>query len=157
MKSKGKLANALFFLSLLCVFVICSVIVVTHQINGYHRILNENEVIQNQSMVASYLRNQVRFHDGRGQIQVENIDEIDVLALHQNETTTYLYVYDGAFKEYYVENRLPLTLKDGEDLFEADKMTIKHRQNRLELTITNHGQQQTILIAIQSEGGKSDA
>lgn len=157
MKSKGKLANALFFLSLLCVFVICSVIVVTHQINGYHRILNENEVLQNQSMVVSYLRNQVRFHDGRGQIQVENMDGIDVLVLHQKETTTYLYVYEGALKEFYAKSDFPLTLEDGEDLFKVDNMTIKHHQNRLELIITNQGQEQTILITLQCEGGNFNA
>lgn len=157
MKSKGKLANALFFLSLLCIFVICSVLVVSYQISGYHHILNENEVIQNQSLIASYLRNQVRFHDERGQIQIKSIDGVDVLALHQKETTTYLYVYDGVLKEFYAENDFPLTLQDGEDLFEVDQLTMKHHEGQLELTITNQGQDQTILIALESQGGRNDA
>lgn len=157
MKSKGKLANALFFLSLLCIFVICSVLVVSYQIDGYHQILEENETIQNQSLVVSYIRNQVRFHDRQDKIKVRTIDGIDVLALYQESTVTYLYVYDGSLKELYTVDSYPLELNAGEDLFQLDGMDIEYHDHRLEIKTTYQQHQQTILISLQCGGGGSDA
>lgn len=157
MKSKGKLANALFFLSLLCIFVICSVLVVSYQIGGYHQILENNETIQNQSLVVSYLRNQVRFHDGQDKIKVKNIDGVDVLALYQETTVTYLYAYDGSLKEFYTVDGYPLTLGNGESLFPLDEMNIKYHDDQLEIKTTHQQHQQTILISLQCEGGNNNA
>lgn len=157
MKSKGKLANTLFFLSLLCIFVVCSVLVVSYQIGGYHRILTENERIQNECLVSSYLRNQVRFHDEEGKVNVETINGVDVLALHQDKTTSYLYVYDGVLKEFYTTKDNPVILEDGEDLFNVEDMHIKQDNEQLEITLTQDNHVQTVVISSQCKGGDEDA
>lgn len=153
MKDKGKLANTLFFLSLLCIFVVCSLLVVSYQIHGYHQILNENDRIQNQSFISSYLRNQVRFHDERGKIRIENIDGMDVLALSQEKTTTYLYVQEGYLKELYTIDGYELVLDDGEKLFKANEMKLELNGNQLRIVVD----EQILLISLYSEGGDEDA
>ena len=149
MANKGKLANILFFLSLLFIFVFCSFLIVSFQINSYNNIVNQNNLQQNKSLISSYIRNQIRIHDVKDNVHVIQIDDVDVLQLQQNQTVSYIYAYDGYLRELYTVEGYNFDLSQGDKLFQLENMQLSLNGHILNVLVDG----EMISISIYSEGG----
>lgn len=153
MQNKGKLANTIFFLSLLCIFVICSGLVISYQISGYQHIIQQNEITSNQGTVMSYLRNKIRFADQESMITILKKENTDILKLTQNEAVTYLYVYDHQLRELYADPNYEFTLEEGEVINPLDDLTMSINNNTLYLSLNFNDKVQEIVIPLNSYRG----
>lgn len=153
MENKGKLANNIFFLSLLCIFVICSVLVVSYQIYGYKTIVNTNDEVDAKHTPMSYLSNKVRANDIQNRIRIEHVNNSDLLVIESNETRTYIYMYENKLMELQASKDYEMNFSDGDPLFEIDSLTITKEDHRLIIKVGVHNEIQTLVLALHSEGG----
>ncbi|MDD3049004.1 MAG: DUF4860 domain-containing protein [Bacilli bacterium] len=149
MNNKDKLANHIFFLSLLCIFVICSVIVVSYQINGYQTIVNENDKINNEHMPLAYLSNKVRANDIQDGIYTESIDNEDVLVIESKESKTYIYMYKNKLMELNAAKNYKLNFSDGDALFSIDSFHVEIDNHQLTFQIGINGEVKTMVIRMR--------
>ena len=141
--------DVLFSLSLFMVFVICSFFLLLFQINGYHKISeDENSVYQ----ASSYIKNMVRDYDRYQEITIEEIDGHSCLRLHNDHEVVYLYVDNHMLKELYQIDQLSVNLSYGEDRFAMDSMIIQEKNNKLYITMEHDGVKNTLMIALRSGG-----
>ncbi len=152
MKSKGKLANTLFFLSLLCIFVIGSVLVVSYQIIGYKNIVSDNEIVDSAHTPLAYVQNKVRLYDYQGGISTMELDDVDVLVLHDKNTNVYIYQYKGFLCELYAIKDYEVNLSDGDRLFSVDSFTFETSENKIDFIVEVQGIKQHLQIKFMSEG-----
>lgn len=152
MGNKGKLANNVFFLSLLCIFVLCSVLVVSYQIYGYKMIVNTNEIVDNQHTPLSYLSNKIRANDFQDGIRIEHKDDSDILVIASNESTTYIYMYEHQLMELQAAKDYEINFSDGDALFEIDSFSIKKENQRLTFNIGFHDELKTLVLTLHSGG-----
>lgn len=153
MENKGKLANNIFFLSLLCIFVICSVLVVSYQIYGYKTIVNTNDEVDAKHTPISYLSNKVRANDIQNRIRIEHENNSDLLVIESNETRTYIYMYENKLMELQASKDYEMNFSDGDPLFEIDSLTITKEDHRLIIKVVVHNEIQTLVLTLHSEGG----
>lgn len=153
MENKGKLANNIFFLSLLCIFVICSVLVVSYQIYGYKTIVKTNNEVDAQHTPLSYLSNKIRANDVQNSIYIERKDDNDMLVIENNESRTYIYMYENNLMELQASKNYDMNYSDGDSLFEIDSFSITKDNNRLILKIGIHSEIKTLVLTLHSEGG----
>lgn len=153
MENKGKLANNIFFLSLLCIFVICSVLVVSYQIYGYKTIVNINDEVDAKHTPLSYLSNKVRANDIQNRIRIEHENNSDLLVIEANETRTYIYMYENKLMELQASKDYEMNFSDGDPLFEIDSLTITKEDHRLIIKVGVHNEIQTLVLTLHSEGG----
>lgn len=153
MENKGKLANNIFFLSLLCIFVICSVLVVSYQIYGYKTIVSTNDEVDAKHTPLSYLSNMIRANDIRNQIYIEHEKDSDILVIESNESRTYIYMYENKLMELQASKDYEMNFSDGDSLFEIDSLTITKEDNRLIINIGVHNEIKTLVLTLHSEGG----
>lgn len=153
MENKGKLANNIFFLSLLCIFVICSVLVVSYQIYGYKTIVSTNDEVDAKHTPLSYLSNKIRANDIRNQIYIEHEKDSDILVIESNESRTYIYMYENKLMELQASKDYEMNFSDGDSLFEIDSLTITKEDNRLIINIGVRNEIKTLVLTLHSEGG----
>lgn len=76
----------------------------------------------------SYITEKIRQNDFNGAIGAVSIDDTDCLTLsavyNGTPCTTYIYVYDGILKELFINNGIPVSLKDGRDIMQISSLTI---------------------------------
>ena len=152
MKNKGKLANALFFLSLLCIFVMGSVLVVSYQIMGYQNIVEKNEMEDNTHTPLAYLQNKARLYDKAGGISIAQYEGNNVLVLHDEKTNIYIYEYHGYLCELLASKDYTLDFSDGDRLFKIDKFVFTAQPNGLQFMIQNGDVKQYLFVAFTSKG-----
>lgn len=153
MENKGKLANNIFFLSLLCIFVICSVLVVSYQIYGYKTIVKTNNEVDAKHTPLSYLSNKIRANDIRNRIHIEHKNDSDMLVIESGESRTYIYMYENKLMELYASINYDMNFSDGDALFEIDSLTIAKDNNQLTINIGIQNEIKTLVLTLHSEGG----
>lgn len=153
MKNNGKLANNLFFLSLLCIFVICSVLVVSYQIIGYRNIVDSNHQVDEMHTPLSYISNKIRANDVQNSISVQQGEESDILLIEGNESITYIYMYNHQLRELHASKNYEVNLSDGDALFDIDSFTISKKDNQLTFQIGMQNEIKTLILTLHSEGG----
>lgn len=154
MQNKGKLANNIFFLSLLCIFVICSVLVVSYQIIGYRSIVNNNERVSAKHTPYAYLSNKIRANDTKNAIYIKHIDNQDVLVLESEsqKTKTYIYMYQNKLRELQGASDYDIDLSDGDALFDIKDFNIKKEGNKLTIMLNVDNTSKTLILTLHSEG-----
>lgn len=153
MENKGKLANNIFFLSLLCIFVICSVLVVSYQIYGYKSIVNTNGEVDAKHTPLAYLSNKIRANDIQNHIRIEHENDSDILVIESDESRTYIYLYENKLMELQASKDYAMNFSDGDPLFEIDSLTIIKENNQLVINIGVHNEVKTLVLTLHSEGG----
>ncbi|MEA5039454.1 MAG: DUF4860 domain-containing protein [Clostridiaceae bacterium] len=85
----------------------------------------------------SYLANQVRRADARGDIAVGDFGGKDALFLYENEYVTCLYCYEGMLRELYTEKGSGLSPSDGVAVLELSSLSITSSSGHLTFTATD--------------------
>ena len=152
MKSKGKLANTLFFLSLLCIFVLGSVLNISYQIAGYKNIVQANETMDAIHTPLAYLQNKVRMYDKTASIHKIEVDGIDVLVLEESKANVYIYEARGFLCELYAAKNYQINLSDGDRLFAIQDFTFDFTQDGILFSVENENQKQQLVVAFKSKG-----
>lgn len=145
---KYKSSEIFFSLSLLTLFVICSAMVILYQMQGYQKIVQRNEISETQHLPLAYLHERLTHLEKQSSYHIINMDGIDVLWIENpiQETSTYLYVYDGSLRELNVVQDTQVNLAQGETLTSLDAMQIREQDQLLIITCTLHETSQELQI-----------
>ncbi len=131
-------ADILFVLGLVCLFGVCSLLVVLFGGRVYQHIVENSNRTDQQRTAFSYISNKLRSADG-DEIKLLEGDGMQILrlteALESGEYQTYLYYYDGAVRE--------LTLKKGEIFNPASGEWVVNASG---LSFTQEGQLLTYIL-----------
>ncbi|NBK98847.1 MAG: DUF4860 domain-containing protein [Erysipelotrichia bacterium] len=152
--NKGKLANNVFFLSLLCIFVVCSLFVVSYQIIGYRSIVKKNEKSDETHIPLAYLSNKVKANDAQGMVYIENKEGSDVLVLESEKRKTYIYVYQKRLMELQATKDYAFQFSDGDILCAVDELNIEKQDNLLIFQVRMKDKTMTLNTMLHSKGGK---
>lgn len=148
---KNKSVNVFFTLSLLLVFVVCSLFVIVFQINGYNRLVNANEKSSDISVPVSYISNKIKAYDAENAINVENIDGIDCLVLKSEQTVTYIYKYKDELCELYASKDYHPTLSAGDKVAAIKDLKMNRSGNLITIKVEADKQWRTLKITLRSE------
>lgn len=128
---KRSWSDIFFSLSLLVVFVICSVCLLFYQIQGYEHLRETATSSEEQNLPVAYLR--TIFHQRKQnsiftKTSLEDIACLRVDDLVEN-TSTYIYAYDGYLRELYVSKDSIVHAKDGDALAPLDAFEIEQQDH----------------------------
>jgi len=97
--------QGLFVFVLLALFAMMSVLLVLFSAQMYRGIVNRTETTNSERVVFSYVRSMIRAQDSYDSVDVEELDGVTALGLHEDidgtEYVTWLYEYDGKLYEQF--------------------------------------------------------
>lgn len=115
-----------FTLSLMCVFVLCSTLLLFFQIDRYEQQKLANDTQASKRLVQSYLT--MNFHQRRSSqtfeiIQLNGIDCFQI-SDETHATTTLIYAYDGYMRELYQDINATVDITTGDKIAPLEKMQV---------------------------------
>lgn len=120
-----------FSLSLMCVFVLCSTLLLFFQINQYQQQKTKNDEQASARLIQSYLT--MNFHQRKAtqQFSILNIDGIQGLQIQDSHdsTSTFIYVYDGYLRELYQDEKAKVDITIGDSIAPLEHMQIQQDGN----------------------------
>lgn len=141
-----------FVLLLFCLLSMCSLAVVYIGSQVYTATVNTMENHYSMTTANDYILEKTRQNLAYQQIEIQTIDDIDVLCLHesydQNQYTTYIYVYQGQLRELLIAQGTAFQKENGEAIMKADKMTLNIKDQLLSITLTINHKTQTTYVAL---------
>lgn len=145
---KYKSSEIFFTLSLLTLFVICSAMVILYQMQGYQGIVTRNESSEVQHLPLAYLHERLTHMEEQVSYHILHINGIDVLQMENplQQTSTYLYAYDGDLRELNIVSDMEIHLAQGEKLTPLDAMQIQEQAHLLTITCTIQDTSQQLQI-----------
>lgn len=129
--------DLIFPIALFFVFAASSLSVLILAADVYTSTTERLSVNDENRTVLSYLSEKIRQNDAGGAIRSVSIDGIDCLALSADYNgtacTTYIYVYDGVLKELFINDGIPIPLKEGRDIMRIASLSIEQLDDRIYL------------------------
>lgn len=104
----------------------------------------------------SYISEKIRQNDSNGAINTVSIDDTDCLALsavyNGIPCTTYIYVYDGILKELFINDGIPVSLKNGRDIMQISSLSIDLLEDHIYLftTVDSTGTESSVIASERS-------
>lgn len=104
----------------------------------------------------SYISEKIRQNDSNGAINTVSIDDTDCLALsavyNGIPCTTYIYVYDGILKELFINDGIPVSLKNGRDIMQISSLSIDRLEDHIYLftTVDSTGTESSVIASERS-------
>lgn len=140
--------DLIFPIALFFVFAASSLSVLVLAADVYASTTARLSVNDESRTVLSYLSEKIRQNDADGAIRTVVIDGVDCLAMSADYNgtacTTYIYVYDGMLKELFINDGIPIPLKEGKDIMEISSLSIERLDDRIYL-----------FTAVDSQGAES--
>ena len=111
------MVDILFTLSLFCVFAASAFIVVYIGADVYRSTVDNMNIGFNRGTALNFVSTKIRQHDESGNIRIDTLDGKTALVLEQpigdNIFETWIYHYNGALKELFVNRENTAGLKPG--------------------------------------------
>ncbi len=144
--------DVVFPIALLFVFAVSALSILILGANIYASTNGRLRVNDENRTALSYIAEKIRQNDKEGGIAVAFIDGTNCLAMSAvyNEVpcTTYIYEYEGMLKELFINDGIPVTLKNGKDIMELSSLSIEQLEEHIYLfTATDSEGISTTLIA----------
>ena len=104
----------------------------------------------------SYISEKIRQNDSNGAVNTVSIDDTDCLTLsavyNGIPCTTYIYVYDGILKELFINDGIPVSLKDGRDIMQISSLSIDRLEEHVYLftTVDSTGTESSVIASERS-------
>jgi hypothetical protein len=120
--------DAVFPIAVFFVFAASALVVLLLSANIYEKVTEASDDHFTSRTACAYILEKVRQNDAGGNIQVENIEGADCLALTRatdtTPVTTYIYTKDGKLKELHIRQGTDFTLADGTDIAPVESLEI---------------------------------
>lgn len=125
-KEKRHDITAVFIFLLLSMFAVLSLTLVLFSAQAYRNTVDRGNVHNNERILSSFIRNNLRSADAEGCITVAEMDSIPCLLITDpneiGEYVKYIYVSNGYLHELYVETSSKFDAESGEKICQADRM-----------------------------------
>ena len=146
--------DLIFPIALFFVFAASSLSVLILAANVYTSTTKRLSINDENRTVLSYLSEKIRQNDTDGAINSVSIVGIDCLALSADYNgtacTTYIYVYDGVLKELFINDGIPVPLKEGRDIMQIASLSIEQLDDRIYLfTAVDSSGTESSLVALE--------
>lgn len=159
MKEQKRKADTVLVLLLFGVFAVCILSVLLTSADAYRRLADRDEMSYDRRVASQYLSTRVRQGDVSGSVAVESFDGVDTLVLREEiEGAAYetrVYCYEGYLRELFAEAGESFAAGDGEQILEAEAMTLELEDQTITAEITDPtGQVQTLTLYLRSGEGR---
>lgn len=143
-------------LALLCSFIIGSLVLVNVGVHVYKNVVENNAKNFKLRASLSYVATKVRQNDGADSISVKEENGVPILVLSEEadgeKYRTMIYCYKGALRELFQEESMEYKLEDGLEVMELSDFTVSQlAENKLQLTVENNGEQESLVLGLRSE------
>lgn len=129
--------DLVFPISLLFVFAVSALGILILGADIYASANNRLRANDENRTALSYIAEKIRQNDKEGGITLASIDGVSCLAMSAvyNEVpcTTYIYEYEGMLKELFINDGIPVTLKNGKDIMELSSLSIEQLEDHIYL------------------------
>lgn len=150
---------ALAALLLLGVFAVSILSVLLAGTGTYRRLTRRDQYAHDSRTCAQYLATKVAQAYAPHEVWVQSFDGSDALVIHREvDGQDYLervYCYEGWIMELFAPADSHMDARDGEKIMQADGMTLRHAQSRLEANVLCNGQ--TTRLILHLPGGEEAA
>lgn len=154
-KRNSWMINYMAILSLLCIFIVGSLILMNVGVHVYKNIVESNGQNFRLRSSLSYVATKVRQYDKTDAICVEEKDGIQMLVLKEQidgvEYETRIYSYDGALRELFQEKGMEYKPADGLEIMEIMDFQVEKDKNHLLFTAIDQNEQENLQITLKSE------
>lgn len=134
-RSKNHSIDLLFTISLFFVFTITALYVTLAGANLYENTVRQTTSDYTVFTPMAYLEQKLQGYDTQGGISVIQIEDQDILCLHETidgtAYTTYIYTKDGKLMELFVRDGTSLSLESGTELMDSGTLSIDTSRSRL--------------------------
>ena len=110
---------------------------------------------QNRTALA-YISEKIRQNDTQGAVGLSVIDGTDCLTMsavyNGTPCTTYIYEYEGMLKELFINDGVPVTLKDGKDIMEIASLSMEQLDERVYqfISVDSDGYESSLIASERS-------
>lgn len=120
--------DTVFVLMVICLFALCTMFVMILGAQIYKNVVDRADKNFDNRTGINYVVNRVRAADKSGAVSVEKVEDVPALALREQEGgrgyVTYIYFYDGALRELYMEDGQEPLAKDGSEIVTAQAFEV---------------------------------
>ena len=149
------MVDVLFVLTLFCLFVISSMLLIVLGANIYKKTIDNMDTHFNKATSISYITEKVRQSDIYGKVQAGQFCGEDALIIQEEYNDkiyfTYLYSYDGYLKELFTLKDSALSLDSGQDIIPLNDFKIKTLSYNLYRIILTDKNNHTVCMTINSK------
>lgn len=152
-RTEGRhIIDLIFPISLFFVFAVSALSVLILAGNVYASTTDRLRINDESRTALSYIAEKIRQNDTNGAITIISVDGTDCLAMSAvyNEVpcTTYIYEYEGTLKELFINDGIPVSLKNGRDIMKLTSLSIERLEDRVfSFTVTDSEGAESSLIA----------
>jgi hypothetical protein len=149
---KNHSIDLIFILLLFFIFAISSLAVVYIGSQVYSSTVDTMDKAFHQNIVLDYISEKVRQNNSLDQIEIKNIQDTDILCLHEiydgESYTTYIYTYNQELKELFIHDDEDFQIENGETLTKADDLSFSIDHSLLKVDMTLNHQTRTIYLSL---------
>lgn len=138
----------IFVLLLFFVFSMSTLAVIYIGSHIYTKTTNALETNYHNHTVMEYIVEKVRQGNSFHQIEVKNIDGINVLCIHDQICTTYIYNDQHQLKELFIYHDDQFSKESGTSIMDVDDVSFSIHNSLLKINVTINNQSQTSYISI---------
>lgn len=148
--------DLLFPVALFFVFAVSSLSVLLLAADAYAAETSRAGVNDESRTALSYISEKIRQNDANGAMAIVSIDGTDCLALsavyNGTPCTTYIYVYDGSLKELFINDGIPVPLKEGRDIIPVSSLSMERLEERVYLftAVDSAGTENSVIASERS-------
>lgn len=146
---KRSLSDVFFSLSLLIVFVVCSVCLLFYQIQSYEQLRNTAADHEAQHLPIAYLR--TLFHQRASDTTFTSVMLADAPCLRIDDlktaTSTYIYAYDGYLRELFIPSHAEARVEEGDVLAPLDALSIEQNDQAYTFVFTYQNSSISIVLS----------
>lgn len=148
--------DLIFPIALFFVFAVSSFSVLILAADIYASTTDRLSTNDENRTALSYISEKIRQNDSNGAIDMVSVDGTDCLALsavyNGTPCTTYIYVYDGCLKELFINDGIPVSLKDGRDIMQIASLSIDRLEDHLYLftAVDSTGTESSVIASERS-------
>ena len=133
MKERKHSIEDLFILVTFLVYAIALLMFASLGASVYRNVTSQMQQHQIQRTAESYLREKIRQHDRKDDIQIGEIEGQQALRIteqiEEKEYVTYIYADEGMLKELFISTEKEPRLQDGTGLLELNNLTLKEEED----------------------------
>lgn len=148
--------DLVFPIALFFVFAASSLSVLILAADVYASTTDRLSINDENRTALSYISEKIRQNDSNGAVNTVSIDDTDCLTLsavyNGIPCTTYIYVYDGILKELFINDGIPVSLKDGRDIMQISSLSIDRLEEHVYLftTVDSTGTESSVIASERS-------
>ena len=148
--------DLIFPIALFFVFAVSSFSVLILAADIYASTTDRLSTNDENRTALSYISEKIRQNDSNGAIDTVSVDGTDCLAFsavyNGTPCTTYIYVYDGILKELFINDGIPVSLKNGRDIMPIASLSIDRLEDHVSLftTVDSTGTESSVIASERS-------